>query len=286
MIYQTACYTDQGEFRPSNQDSCCVKIAQMGGEQVALALMCDGLGGLVQGELASAEVVRAFDSWFWNYLPELLREGLDESRLSAQWNGLIQGANRAIRSYGMDHGITLGTTVTAFLAVGERYFLLHAGDCRAYLLYSGQTLQLTMDQTLAAREYQAGHISAAQLRADERQHVLLQCVGVSQVTPDFLSGQLPGECTVLLCSDGFYHTLAPGELAGLSAPPLKGAAVQLELERLGALCRQRGEQDNLTAAALLCLPSVCPPTASMEGGGESEFRVLLDLTQIHTQQTI
>ena len=40
------------------------------------------------------------------------------------------------------------------------------------------------------------------------------------------------------------------------------------------------------AAALLCLPSVCPPTASMEGGGESEFRVLLDLTQIHTQQTI
>ena len=286
MIFQAACHTDSGPVRPSNQDSCCIKAARLGGKQAALVLVCDGLGGLIQGELASAQVVRAFDNWFWNYLPPLLEEGLTADRLSSQWNGLIQGENRALRDYGARNGISLGTTVTALLVVERQYFLLHAGDSRAYLLWNGQAVQLTSDQTLAAREYRAGRITAEQLRSDPRQHVLLQCVGVDQVTPDFLSGQVPDSCVFLLCSDGFYHTLLPQELARLALPPLGGASVQLELARLGGLCRQRGEQDNLTAAALLCLPASSPPTASMEGGEEEGDRVLLDLTQLHTEQTI
>ena len=286
MLFQAACHTDCGPVRPSNQDSFCIKAARMGDASAALAVVCDGLGGLVQGELASAQVVRAFESWFWNYLPGLLAGGLTADRLSAQWNGLIQGENRAIRDYGLRLGISLGTTVTALLVVDGQYFLLHAGDSRAYLLWDGQAVQLTSDQTLAAREHREGRLSAEALPTDPRQHVLLQCVGVSQVTPDFLSGQVPDACAFLLCSDGFYHTLSPGELAGLAVPPLRGAAVQQELARLAALCRRRGEQDNLTAAALLCLPSACPPTASMEGRPEEEFRVLLDLTQVHTDQTI
>ena len=207
MIFQAACHTDSGPVRPSNQDSCCIKAARLGGKQAALVLVCDGLGGLIQGELASAQVVRAFDNWFWNYLPPLLEEGLTADRLSSQWNGLIQGENRALRDYGARNGISLGTTVTALLVVERQYFLLHAGDSRAYLLWNGQAVQLTSDQTLAAREYRAGRITAEQLRSDPRQHVLLQCVGVDQVTPDFLSGQVPDSCVFLLCSDGFYHTL-------------------------------------------------------------------------------
>ena len=66
MIFQAACHTDSGPVRPSNQDSCCIKAARLGGKQAALVLVCDGLGGLIQGELASAQVVRAFDNWFWN----------------------------------------------------------------------------------------------------------------------------------------------------------------------------------------------------------------------------
>ena len=286
MIFQAACYTECGPVRPSNQDSFCIKAARLGNTQAALVLVCDGLGGLVQGELASAQVVRAFDSWFWNYLPALLKEGVTADRLSAQWNGLIQGENRAIRDYGARRGISLGTTVTALLVVDRQYFLLHAGDSRAYLLWNGQAVQLTSDQTLAAREFQSGRITAEQLRSDPRQQVLLQGVGVHQGAPAFLTGQVPGSCLFLLCSDGFYHTVTSQELAGLSAQPMVGTAVQLELGRLGGLCRQRGEQDNLTAAALLCLPSSCPPTASMERGREEEFHVILDLSQVHTDQTI
>lgn len=290
MVFQTACYTDQGEVRTSNQDSYCVKIADSGRGPAAMVVVCDGMGGLIQGELASAEVVRAFDSWFCHYLPALLETGLTNERLSAQWNGLIQGVNRAIRHYGESRGVSLGTTVTALLVAQGQYYLLHAGDCRAYLLQRGGVLKLTADQTLAAREVRAGRLRAEDLPQDPRQHVLTQCVGVGQVTPDFLSAPCPDDCMFLLCSDGFYHTVTEGELARLSHQADHGARVQLELERFGGLCRSRGEGDNLTAACLMCLAPSCAPTASMDGqkqpGVEPAFRVVLDLTQIHTDQTI
>ena len=36
-----------------------------------MAIICDGMGGLSKGELASAHVIRAFDKWFETSLPEL-----------------------------------------------------------------------------------------------------------------------------------------------------------------------------------------------------------------------
>lgn len=285
MFFQGACYTDQGGVRESNQDACTVKVARTSRGQVALAVVCDGMGGLVQGELASAEMLREFDSWFWHYLPDLLQQGLTPQALSAQWNGLVQGTNRRLREYGQAQGITLGTTVTALLAAEGRYYLLHVGDCRAYLLQGGGVLQLTEDQTLAARELQAGRLRPEDFPADPRQHVLLQCVGIAEVLPSFFVGDCPEEGMFLLCSDGFYHTLSAGELAGLERE--SAAAMPIALENLGRLCRQRGETDNLTAAVLLCRGEGCPPTASMEGESrEEDFRVVLDLRQIHTDRVI
>ena len=128
MFFQTACYTDQGETRPSNQDSYTVKTAQTAWGQVALAVICDGMGGLAQGEFASAQVVFAFEDWFWKELPLLLRQGIPEKLLAVQWNGLVQETSRAIRRYGEARGIRLGTTVTALLMTEERYYLMHKND--------------------------------------------------------------------------------------------------------------------------------------------------------------
>ena len=95
MIFQGACYTDQGSVRESNQDACTVKVARTSRGQAALAVVCDGMGGLVQGELASAELLREFDSWFWHYLPDLLRQELD-----AGAGGQNRHGNRKIAAAG------------------------------------------------------------------------------------------------------------------------------------------------------------------------------------------
>ena len=64
MRYSFACYTDKGKRKEVNQDSLLISRAVYHGQEIVLAVICDGMGGLKQGELASAEVVGAFDAWF------------------------------------------------------------------------------------------------------------------------------------------------------------------------------------------------------------------------------
>ena len=72
MIYKIAAHSDVGIVKKTNQDSVLVKIAQTNHDKVCLCVVCDGMGGLADGELASATVIREFDQWFINKLPGLL----------------------------------------------------------------------------------------------------------------------------------------------------------------------------------------------------------------------
>ena len=46
--------TDVGIAKTTNQDSACITVAQTPYGQIAMAMICDGMGGLEKGELASA----------------------------------------------------------------------------------------------------------------------------------------------------------------------------------------------------------------------------------------
>ena len=72
MLFQTACHTDQGPVRSSNQDAYTVKTVRSKGEEIALAAICDGMGGLAQGEVASARMVRGVEAWFRQAAPAIL----------------------------------------------------------------------------------------------------------------------------------------------------------------------------------------------------------------------
>lgn len=149
-----AAETDAGICKPINQDGYCIKIAQTPAGQVALAAVCDGMGGLEKGELASATAVRAFSAWFDQTLPGLLPE-LDWMRVSEMWRAMIHDVDVRLHEYGAAHGLELGTTVTAILIYGGKYLIAHVGDTRVYEV-GGVLRQLTEDHTVVEREVQAG----------------------------------------------------------------------------------------------------------------------------------
>ena len=60
MALQLVHITDKGATRPSNQDSFCARISNFGRETIAMLAVCDGVGGLQSGELASTGAVRCF----------------------------------------------------------------------------------------------------------------------------------------------------------------------------------------------------------------------------------
>lgn len=147
MIYKIAAYSDIGIVKKTNQDSVLMKVAQTNHGRVCLCVVCDGMGGLANGELASATVIREFDKWFRKDLPAMLEMPVfpvEELRL--QWDNLVLERIKKLADYASSTGTRMGTTVVAFLIVGENYYIMNIGDSRAYMI-TDAIYQLTKDQT-------------------------------------------------------------------------------------------------------------------------------------------
>lgn len=115
MALQLVHITDKGATRPSNQDSFCARISNFGRETIAMLAVCDGVGGLQSGELASTGAVRCFEEWFEQQLPEIVQSGLTADAVFFSWHRMLETLHTALCSYSVKTGIQLGTTVSALL---------------------------------------------------------------------------------------------------------------------------------------------------------------------------
>ena len=105
MDFIVELHTDVGIRRSNNQDSLCVKEAETPQGNVLLAVICDGMGGLEKGEVASATVVRAFSAWFEQSLPASLAGPNTMEDVRYQWERLVKGLNQNIADYGRSQHI-------------------------------------------------------------------------------------------------------------------------------------------------------------------------------------
>ena len=144
MDFLAAVHTDVGIKKSTNQDSVFLEIADTRYGQVTLAVLCDGMGGLQKGEVASAMLIRAFSKWFHQDFPKMLYNDFDATQLRESWVDLIQDLNLKISSYGAENYVSLGTTVVAMLLIDNLYYIINVGDSRAYLI-KDRMLQLTVD---------------------------------------------------------------------------------------------------------------------------------------------
>lgn len=248
--WQTAVETDVGIRKDRNEDSVMVKHAMSPLGEVLFAVICDGMGGLAKGELASASVIRAFEQWFHHEMPsDLAAGGIDAVGMA--WSQLLIYMNGRISAYGRSIGANLGTTFSGILLTEEQYVIAHVGDSRIYHL-SDDIVQLTEDQTLVAQEVRQGILTQEQARTDRRRNILLQCVGSSrEVVPQVISGKTK-QGVYLLCSDGFRNKLTDHEIwEGLHPDRVKDQKQMHHIARsLIETAKARKETDNITAAVL------------------------------------
>jgi PPM family protein phosphatase len=251
MAFLTAHHTDVGIKKKTNQDALLLKTANTPKGSVGLFIVCDGMGGLSHGELASASVIRGMAEWFDAEMPRLSHSAHIEEVIFSELEKCIKQLNEKILNYGETRKVKLGTTLTALLIVHQKYYIAQIGDSRAYRI-SDSLNQLTKDQTLVAREVARGNITEEQAKYDPRRNVLLQCVGATnEIEVDFSKGDVQPNTVFMLCSDGFYHQITEEELA-LDLKPetiknnqqLKGKVVQLV-----ELVKARKEVDNISVVA-------------------------------------
>lgn len=202
--------SDIGRIKQKNQDSMLIKHAASSKREILMAAVCDGMGGLDKGELASAAVIRELSKWFDR---ELL-QGFEEKSLrnmAKSWVCMLHEQNKALSDYGRSQEIRLGTTFTGVLFVNNKYMAIHIGDSRFYRIDSS-IKQLTTDHTYVAGQVAMGNMTKEQSRLDKRRNLLLQCIGASEsIKPEIIYGRVR-KGAYLLCTDGFRHEITDDEM--------------------------------------------------------------------------
>lgn len=247
MRYVATADTDIGISKSTNQDSAIIKHASFDEGEVLMAIICDGMGGLSKGELASATVIRAFSKWFDEELKFEL-ENIDMQVIGGKWALMLKDLNVKILEYGKKSGNSLGTTFSGILFVNDKYVIVHVGDSRIYHIGSS-VKQLTTDQTFVAREISRGTMTLEQAKKDKRRNLLLQCVGASDVvTPEVICGTTE-KGAYMICSDGFRHEITESEVYESLNPVnlVNKNAMHSNVRYLIEQDKSRNEKDNISA---------------------------------------
>lgn len=247
MQFVATADTDIGISKSTNQDSLLIKHATVDDKEVLLAIICDGMGGLAKGELASATVIRAFAKWFDDELPYEL-QNIDMDIIGAKWSLLLKELNAQILEYSRNNNIDgIGTTFSGILFVDDKYVIGHVGDTRIY--HIGKSLrQLTTDQTFVAREISRGTMVLEQAKTDKRRNLLLQCVGASRVVePQIITG-ITQKGAYMICSDGFRHEISEAEIYESLNPInlMNKDAMHNNAKYLIEQVKNREERDNIS----------------------------------------
>lgn len=204
MRYQSEAYSDIGSTRENNQDALCIMEADTCKGKALMAIVCDGMGGLSKGEVASGSVINAFVEWFENDFPNCL-QNLALEQIAEKWSAMLYSMSDRLKSYGETNNLTLGTTFSGMLMLDDKYVWVHAGDSRIYRI-TDRMKQLSTDHTVIARELERGTMTLEEARHSNKRGKLTQCIGASKnLDPEIGGGTLKSGEFYLLCSDGFYH---------------------------------------------------------------------------------
>jgi len=214
--------THQGKVRQNNQDHFLIASLRKrmevhltslppndtmaGNERLAfLAMVADGVGGGPKGEeasrIASEAIMRyvvestqcyyAAVAWDDETFPRALEEAALHCHLEL---------TRLAQDDAALHG--MATTLTLWLGVWPRAYLLQVGDSRCYLLRNGELNQISRDQTMAQDLVDQGVFTRTDAVNTRWAHVLASAIGGPEAAPAVTRLEQAWGDVGLLCSDG------------------------------------------------------------------------------------
>lgn len=217
------------------------RLAQQG----LFAVVCDGMGGMEDGKLASQCAVESFVELFQNRTPDLpLPHWMDACAHTISDHVFQQFSGAS------------GTTLVAVHILENALHWVSVGDSAIFLLRDGGVFQLNREHTflneLYTRELEQDVICKERAEQDEDARRLTSFMGIDQLREvDYSLRPLPlkkGD-GLLLCSDGVSGVLTPAELLEvMSLEPEEGCAL---LETM-ILEKQIPAQDNYTGILISC----------------------------------
>jgi protein phosphatase len=255
-LHDFAALTNVGMQRKHNQDNMLVL------EKASLIAVADGMGGLRDGEVASATAMSVVESAQTPLiqLAQTVDSGTGSDgriQLARTLDVLAHLASEKIQE--VTGGTQSGTTMVAGMVANDHFLITHVGDSRAYLYRSGTLRCLTEDHSVAASQLRAGTISQEEHDNSPYQHMLYQALGTAgSVDPDILDVHLADGDILLLCSDGLTGPVKEPEILKLLSDT---SDLNETASKLIATANDNGGPDNITvvlarASAINCADTV------------------------------
>lgn len=242
-MIETWARTDIGLVRQENQDAYGTRSDVYG---YTIGVVCDGMGGVKGGNMASNIAVRAF----LGTLEEGLTQELDWEDLRLLCARGVDAANAAIRQAAKEHPENrgMGTTLVAAVVRENTAVVANVGDSRGYLFHLGAVSRVTRDHSLVETLVERGDITEEEARFHPKRNYITRALG-PEPTVQCDSYVVPLEVgdAILLCTDGLISTATQQEMAEAIGQQPDGAAC---LEGLIELAKRRGAPDNVTAVLL------------------------------------
>ncbi len=231
MKVRVAARTDIGRARQRNEDAYLV--------HEPLFAVADGMGGHRGGDVASSMALESLS------IPEQ-----DSADTSAALVEDIKEANRRVLERGeAERDLRgMGTTLTAVVTEGEKAYLAHVGDSRAYLLRDGSLQQLTEDHTLVQRMVREGRLTPEEAAHHPQRSIITRALGVEDEVPvDQLTLDIHAGDRLLLCTDGLTGAVSKQRIQEVLE---QEADPDRAVERLVEEANQAGGDDNITVVLL------------------------------------
>ena len=184
------------------------------GDKGSLLVVCDGMGGMNAGEVASAIAVKTIKEYF-------AADKLTDSVLSNPCKYLhsaIVAADAAIKEHSKATPDTegMGSTVVMAWLLGQKVYVGWCGDSRCYRYNPQLGLErLSHDHSYVQELVDAGKLTEDLAFDHPNNNIITRSLGDPRgaAQPDTKEFDLYNQDIILLCSDGLCGTLRDNEIA-------------------------------------------------------------------------
>ena len=246
--------SDVGKIRTVNEDAFAIKQIA---DNALLAAVCDGMGGLDCGDIASRLTIDTFFEVVTRLCKTHVRDGmleLSDSEVEYIFNNAALIANNRVldKQNEIDAHKGMGTTLVAAMIRdgGKLISWANVGDSRLYTVDTRDILQVSKDHSYVQHLLDLGKITLEESKRSKKRNLITKAIGLDEVlyTPDVdtfpLSSEEIAETKILLCSDGFSGAVEEWDCSDIALDP--SLSVEEKVDKLVALAKENDGSDNIT----------------------------------------
>jgi serine/threonine protein phosphatase PrpC len=213
-----------------------------------IAMVADGVGGGERGEEASRLAVAIATRYVAESVRCYYAAPDDDSRLLEMLQDAVRRCHEEVVRHAEEETgrRSMATTLTLWLGLWPRSYLVQVGDSRCYVLHRGELIQVSRDQTMAQDLVDVGVLKPEDAEKSRLAHTLSSSIGGRHTAPVVTPMLQAWENVGLLCSDGLTRHVSADRIR----------------ERLRTMTSARQVCENLLQDAL-------------DGGGSDNITILV-----------